>query len=59
MNTPKIETERLILRKFTEGDIESLFQIYRDEEVNQFLPWFPLKSLDEARSFFDTRYGAK
>ena len=52
MNTPKIETERLILRKFTEGDIESLFQIYRDEEVNQFLPWFPLKSLDEARSFF-------
>lgn len=59
MNTPKIETERLILRKFTEGDIESLFQIYRDEEVNQFLPWFPLKSLDEARSFFETRYAAK
>ena len=59
MNTPKIETERLILRKFTEGDIESLFQIYRDEEVNQFLPWFPLKSLDEARSFFVTRYAAK
>ena len=53
MNTPKIETERLILRKFTEGDIESLFQIYRDEEVNQFLPWFPLKSLDEARSCFE------
>lgn len=59
MNTPKIETERLILRKFTEGDIESIFQIYRDEEVNQFLPWFPLKSLDEARSFFETRYAAK
>ena len=59
MNTPKIETERLILRKFTEGDIESLFQIYRDEEVNQFLPWFPLKSLDEARSFFETWYAAK
>ena len=33
MNTPTIETERLILRKFTEDDLEALYQIYRDEEV--------------------------
>ena len=27
MNTPRLETERLILRKFTEEDIEALFHI--------------------------------
>jgi len=47
-NTPLLETERLILRKFTENDIEALFTIYGDKDVNTFLPWFPLKSLEEA-----------
>ena len=41
-NTPTLETERLILRKFTENDLEALYQIYRDPDVNRFLPWFPL-----------------
>ena len=45
MNTPAIETERLILRKFTENDLEAFYLIYSDEEVNNFLPWFPLKTL--------------
>ena len=34
MNTPTLETERLILRKFTEEDINALFLILKDEEVN-------------------------
>ncbi|WP_391574667.1 GNAT family N-acetyltransferase [Cohnella sp.] len=55
-NTPTLETERLILRKFTENDIEALFDIYKDEEVNTFLPWFPLKSLEEAEKFFKDKY---
>lgn len=38
MNTPALETERLILRKFTENDIEALFFILKDEDVNKFLP---------------------
>ena len=59
MNTPTLETKRLIVRKFTENDMEALYQIYRDEEVNRFLPWFPLKSIDEARTFFAERYAAK
>ncbi len=59
MNTPTLETERLILRKFTEKDMAALFQIYSDEEVNKFLPWFQLKSIDEARTFFQERYAAK
>ena len=32
-NTPTLETKRLILRKFTENDIEALFNIYRDEHI--------------------------
>ena len=59
VNTPALETNRLILRKFTDNDIEALYQIYSDEEANKFLPWFPLKSMEEAGSFFEERYGAK
>ena len=29
MNTPMLETERLILRKFTENDLEALFLILK------------------------------
>ena len=56
MNTPTLNTERLILRKFTEDDMEALYAIYSDEEVNRFLPWFPLKNLEETRTFFEERY---
>lgn len=51
MNTPTLETERLILRKFTEEDIEALFLILRDEEVNKYLPWFPITNIEEAKIF--------
>ncbi len=54
MNTPVIETERLILRKFTENDLKAFYQIYSDEEVNTFLPWFPLKTMEEARRFYES-----
>lgn len=55
-NTSKLETQRLIVRRFTENDIKSLFNIYRDEEVNTYLPWFPLKSMEEAETFFQEKY---
>ena len=56
MNTPVLETERLLLRKFTENDLEALFEIYSDQDVNTYLPWFPLKSMEEAKAFFEERY---
>ena len=59
MNTPMLETERLILRKFTENDLEALFLILKDEEVNRFLPWFPMKNLEETREFYEVRYAAQ
>lgn len=58
MNTPTLETTRLILRKFTEQDIPYLYQIYSDSEVNTYLPWFPLTSLHEAQQFYYKQYAS-
>ena len=55
MNTPTIITDRLILRKFTEQDLEALFLILKDEEVNKFLPWYPMKNIEETRKFYEER----
>ena len=48
-NTPTLLTPRLILRRFTPEDAPALFALLRDEEVNTFLPWFPVKTLEEAQ----------
>ena len=56
MNTPTLETKRLILRKFTEKDMEALFLILKDEKVNTFLPWYPMKNLEQAKKFYEERY---
>ena len=37
MNTPTLETKRLILRKFTENDLKAIYGIYSDEEETIFL----------------------
>lgn len=55
-NTPTIETERLILRRFTSSDLEALFAILRDPIVNRFLPCFPVTSLAETKAFYEQRY---
>ena len=44
-----IETKRLILRSFVEDDVNALFALLSDKEVNKFLPMFPLKDLSEAK----------
>lgn len=59
MNTPTLETKRLILRKFTERDIEALFLILKDKDVNEFLPWFPMKNLEETKKFYEKRFVSK
>lgn len=58
MNTPTLETERLLLRKFTEKDMEALFLILSDEETNQFLPWHTLKTTQETMNFYEERYAS-
>lgn len=53
---PILETERLILRAFSESDLEAIFTILSDEEVNEFLPMFPLKTIQEAKRYLHDRY---
>lgn len=55
MNILKLETDRLILRNFEKKDIEALYFLLKDTEVNTFLPWFPVKTLEEAKIFFEKR----
>ena len=59
MNTPMLQTQRLILRKFTKEDMEALFLILQDKEVNTFLPWYPITTLEETQKFYEERYAAK
>lgn len=59
MNTPTLETERLCLRRFTKEDMEALFLILKDEEVNKFLPWFPIKTMEETKHFYEERYASQ
>lgn len=45
-----LETERLILRKWTEEDAESLFEYAKDLEIGPAAGWPPHKSVEESRA---------
>ena len=59
VNTPTLRTDRLILRKFIRDDLEALFEIFSDEEVNVFLPWFPLETMEDASIFYNRCFESK
>ena len=44
----KLETERLILRRWEETDAEALFEYARDPEVGPIAGWPPHKSIEES-----------
>lgn len=58
-NTPRLETPRLILRRFVPEDAPALWELLRDREVNRFLPWFPVETLAEAEKFLRERVEPK
>ncbi len=55
-NTPVLETPRLLLRRFRKEDAKAALSIFGDAEVNTFLPWFPVKTEQEALDFLEERY---
>ena len=55
-NTPQIETDRLRLRAFSEADTSDLLLVLNDKEVNTFLPWFPMETMEEARAHLRKNY---
>lgn len=54
-NTPRLETERLILRRFTPEDVPAIHEILGDPKVNEFVP-FRLSSPEDARRFYEEHY---
>lgn len=48
LGTERIETERLILRKFNERDAQGLFSWASNPNVTRFVSWKPYRSLQEA-----------
>ncbi|MFR5439792.1 MAG: GNAT family N-acetyltransferase, partial [Monoglobus pectinilyticus] len=54
-----IKTKRLILRKFNKDDTKALFTLLSDNEVNTFLPMFPLNSIDEAEEYLNNIINSK
>ena len=54
LGTIKLETERLILRRFTVDDAEAAFQNWTsDDEVTKYLTWPTHQSVDVSRSYME------
>ena len=53
----EIQTERLVLRQFTSSDkdLQAIYDILSDEEVNQYFPLFPLRNKQEAENYYTDR----
>lgn len=56
MNDVRLETDRLLLRKFGMDDLEALYWLLSDKDVNTFLPWFPVKDMEETKDFYEKRF---
>lgn len=55
-NTPALETQQLILRKFCKSDVAAMLDIFGDKAVNTYLPWYPVQSLRQAEEFYEENY---
>lgn len=51
--TQRIETERLILRKWTQNDAESLFAYAKNPNVGPIAGWPPHKNIEESKNIID------
>lgn len=53
--TKTLETERLILRKFIESDLDSIYKNWSsDDEVTKFLTWTTHKNIDDSKIFLNS-----
>lgn len=52
MLTPRLETDRLILRQIKKEDIDAVFNCWmQDEDVSRYMYWKASKDVNEARKF--------
>lgn len=58
MITPKLETERLILREIHSEDIMAIFNCWmQDEEVSRYMWWKASDDINEAKEFVEFELG--
>jgi ribosomal-protein-alanine N-acetyltransferase len=50
---PRLESERLILREFTELDAQNIFEYASDPEVNFFMPWDKHETINDTKKYLD------
>lgn len=50
---PRLETERLVLRRLSTGDCEDVYNYSRDPEVPKYLLWDPHPNMDYTRQYLD------
>ena len=55
----KLETERLILRRWKDSDAENLYQYAKDPEVGPIAGWPPHQSIDESREVIRNVFNGK
>ena len=54
-----IQNQKAMLVQYAEEQGWEVYQIYSDVEVNTFLPWFPVKSIEEAFRLYEEQYAAQ
>lgn len=58
MRTPKLETERLILREVQKEDVNDIFSCWmQDEEVSRYMWWKASKDIAKAEKFVQFELG--
>jgi [ribosomal protein S5]-alanine N-acetyltransferase len=54
INTPTLETQRLLLRKAVKQDREAFLEIFKDDTIHRYRPWFPLTTIKEASQYLES-----
>lgn len=52
MQSPKLETKRLILRRYNESDIDAFYEILHDDRLHKYIP-FPDLTKDEELEYIN------
>ncbi len=50
-NFPQLETDRLLLRKLTEADVEDLYDYASQDKVTKYVPWHTHRSREDTQKF--------
>jgi len=53
LDNPQLETDRLLLRKYTLSDASDLYRYYTDPDVIRYVTWDALQTLEDAKEFIE------